>query len=494
MKNQVQLICYADRLGGTLRGLRQLLAGPLSGLFGGVHVLPFFHPIDGSDAGFDPIDHTQVDERLGGWEDVRGLAEDVEVMADVIVNHISSHSPQFLDYSAHGAHSRYDGLFLTLESVFPQGATEQDLLAIYRPRPGLPFTPMTLADGSRRILWTTFTSEQIDIDVSHPEGVRYLDDILRILASSGVKLIRLDAVGYAVKRAGASCFMMEETFAFIHDFAARARTHGLEVLVEIHSHHRLQIRIASQVDWVYDFALPPLVLHAFFSGTARHMKDWIAVRPANALTVLDTHDGIGVIDIGADSHDPQNLPGLVPDEGIDQLVRQIHASSRGESLRATGAAASNLDLYQVNCTFYDALGRDDLRYLLCRAIQFFLPGIPQVYYVGLLAGQGDMPLLARTGVGRDINRHHYTRGEIEEALGRPVVADLFALIRLRNWHPAFRGHFELLPSADTVLEMRWQHADALARLRVDLRTAAHELVFSPWEELPGFTVLTVRRN
>src|SRR6185369_7083520 len=240
MKNQVQLICYADRLGGTLRGLRQLLAGPLSGLFGGVHLLPFFHPIDGSDAGFDPIDHTQVDERLGGWDDVRALSADVEIMSDVIVNHISSHSPQFLDFSAHGDSSRYHGLFLTLDNVFPEGASERDLLAIYRPRPGLPFTPMTLADGSRRILWTTFTAEQLDIDVRHPEGRRYLDAILRILAANGVRLIRLDAVGYAVKKAGASCFMMPETFAFIREFAARAKALSLEVLVEIHSHHQLQ--------------------------------------------------------------------------------------------------------------------------------------------------------------------------------------------------------------------------------------------------------------
>jgi sucrose phosphorylase len=492
MKNNVQLVCYVDRLGGTLRGLRQLIAGPFAGLFGGVHILPFFHPIDGADAGFDPIDHQQVDERLGDWEDVRALAGEVEIVADVIVNHISSHSPQFLDYSAHGERSRYDGLFLTLESVFPDGASEADLLAIYRPRPGLPFTPLTQADGPRRLLWTTFTAEQLDIDVTHPEGKRYLDEILRIFATHGVKLIRLDAVGYAVKRAGSSCFMMEETFAFIREFAARAGSHGLEVLVEIHAHHQQQIRIASQVDWVYDFALPPLVLHAFFAGTARHLKDWIQVRPANALTVLDTHDGIGVIDIGADSQDPAAWPGLLPDAGIDQLVQRIHANCRGESQRATGAAASNLDLYQVNCTFHDALGRDDLRYLLSRAIQFFLPGIPQVYYVGLLAGANDMALLARTGVGRDINRHHYTRGEIEEALRRPVVADLLALIRLRNTHPAFQGSFELLPSADDKLDMCWRNDQAQVRLRVDLGTAAHELLFTNLDAAPQFRLLQTR--
>jgi sucrose phosphorylase len=494
MKNQVQLICYADRLGGTLRGLRQLLAGPLSNLFGGVHLLPFFHPIDGSDAGFDPIDHTEVDDRLGDWSDIRALAQDVEVMADVIVNHVSSHSPQFMDFSTHGSNSRYDGLFLTLDSVFPRGASERELLAIYRPRPGLPFTPLQLADGSRRILWTTFTSEQLDIDVGHPEGRRYLDGILRIFADNGVRLIRLDAVGYAIKRAGSSCFMMEETFAFIREFAARANALGLEVLVEIHSHHQLQLRVARQVDWVYDFALPPLVLHAFFNGTARHLKEWIAIRPTNSLTVLDTHDGIGVIDIGADAQDPAGLPGLVPNEGIDRLVRQIHANSGGDSLRATGAAASNLDLYQVNCTFFDALARDELRYLLSRAIQFFLPGIPQVYYVGLLAGPNDMALLTRSGVGRDINRHHYTRGEIEESLARPVVADLLSLIRLRNTHPAFHGSFELLASEADSLNMRWQGAGAEISMQVNLATGEHLIFASAAGELPRFRILQVRQG
>jgi sucrose phosphorylase len=478
MKNQVQLIAYADRLGGTLHGLRDLLRGPLSGLFGCVHLLPFFHPIDGSDAGFDPIDHTEVDQRLGSWEDVREIAREADVMADVIVNHISSHSPQFHDFSLKGARSAYNGMFLTFDGVFPSGASEKDLLAIYRPRPGLPFTATTLANGERRILWTTFTPEQIDIDVNHPQGMRYLENILRIFSANGIRMVRLDAVGYAIKKAGRSSFMMEETFDFIRRFSAQAKELGLEVLVEIHSYYQRQIEIARHVDWVYDFALPPLLLHAFFNRTAHHLKHWITVRPVNALTVLDTHDGIGVIDIGADSQDRVHHPGLVPEADLNRLVQQIHANSNGESLQATGSAAANLDLYQVNCTFHDALGRDDLKYLLCRAIQFFLPGVPQVYYVGLLAGGNDMQLLARTRVGRDINRHYYTRSEIDHALERPVVADLLRLIRLRNSHPAFNGNFTLGPAPDEALDLRWQSGTDFALLRVDLRSCAYRLEYS----------------
>ncbi len=468
-----------DRLGGGgLRELHALLRGPLADLFGGVHLLPFYLPIDGADAGFDPIDHTAVDPRLGGWDDVRALGTDIEVMADVIVNHVSSDSPQYRDFSARGRDSEFAGLFLTLEAVFPQGASEQDLLKIYRPRPGLPFTVATLANGERRILWTTFTAKQVDIDVDHPQGRAYLDGILRTLQAGGVRSIRLDAAGYAVKKAGGTCFMMPETFAFIDAFAARARGLGMEVLVEIHSHYRQQIAIASRVDRVYDFALPPLILHACQFRTARYLQEWIRIRPTNAVTVLDTHDGIGIVDIGPDPADREGHPGLVPAAELDLLVEGIHERSRGQSRKATGAAASNLDLYQVNCTFYDALGRDDGAYLLARAIQLFVPGVPQVYYVGLLAGENDMDLLARTGVGRDINRHFFRPEEVEEALREPVVRELLELIRLRNRHPAFDGRFELEASTEELLALRWTQGSARVALRVDFRTLRYEIIAS----------------
>jgi sucrose phosphorylase len=465
MKNQVQLIAYVDRLGGgDLADLAAMLRGPLAGLFGGVHLLPFFHRIDGADAGFDPIDHTRVDERLGNWDDIKALARDVDVMADVIVNHMSAESPQFRDFSARGTASPYAGLFLTKSAVFPQGASEADLRRIYRPRPGSPFTDVTLDNGEHCTLWTTFTPQQVDIDVNHPQGKAYLSGILDILSASDVRMIRLDAAGYAIKKAGTSCFMTPETFAFIGEFAQRAAQRGIEVLVEIHSYYRTQIEIAARVDWVYDFALPPLALHALTFGTSTPLKEWLAIRPANSLTVLDTHDGIGVIDIGADPADRTGRPGLVPPSDIDRLVETIHRNSHDQSRQATGAAASNLDLYQVNCTFYDALGRVDAAYLIARAVQFFLPGIPQVYYVGLLAGGNDMDLLARSGTGRDINRHYYSRAEVDAALERPVVKDLCTLIRLRNTHPAFGGTFRVLPSDAATLVLRWENGSDVATL------------------------------
>lgn len=468
MKNQAQLIAYVDRLsGGTFRDLQTLLGGALKGAFGGVHVLPFFHPIDGADAGFDPIDHTEVDRRLGGWDDVAALAADTDVMADVIVNHVSRRSPQFEDYDARGEDSPFAGMFLTYGRVFPNGARESDLLALYRPRPGLPFTTHRSAHGGEALLWTTFTSEQIDIDVHHPEGKRYLTKVLAQLHAAGIRAIRVDAVGYAVKKAGTNCFMIPETFGLIREFTAEAHALDIEVLVEIHSHYQEQIDIARQVDWVYDFALPPLVLHTLYTRNATRLKRWIEIRPTNAVTVLDTHDGIGVVDVDGERR-PHGAPGLLPPEDIEALVDTIHQRSRGESRQATGAAANNLDLYQVNCTFYDALGRSDSEYLIARAIQCFVPGIPQIYYVGLLAGGNDLDLLRRTGVGRDINRHYYTAGELRQQMMRPVVQALLALLRIRNTHPAFLGSFQPAPSAADRLVLKWTNGTEFAQLDVSL--------------------------
>ena len=225
------------------------------------------------------------------------------------------------------------------------------------------------------------------------------------------------------------------------------------MLVEIHSHYAQQFAMARHVDRVYDFALSPLVLHGLFTGDAGPLRRWLEIRPTNAVTVLDTHDGIGVHDVGRDVTDPRRA-GLLEEEQIDALVERIFDNTKGASRTTTGTAASNVDLYQVNSTYYDAVARDDRAYLLARLLQFFTPGIPQVYYVGLLAGENDMKLLASSGVGRDINRHRYPPAEVEATLERPVVQDLLALIRFRNAHPAFAGAWRCSSEGRSELSMR----------------------------------------
>uniref|UniRef100_Q0I0N7 Sucrose phosphorylase n=1 Tax=Shewanella sp. (strain MR-7) TaxID=60481 RepID=Q0I0N7_SHESR len=463
MKNQVQLITYVDRITGAgLKQLKALLDNELDGLFGGVHLLPFYYPIDGSDAGFDPIDHVQVDSRLGDWDDVKNIGEAFDIMADLIVNHMSAESPEFKDVLKHGKQSVYWDLFLTKDKVFPEGLSEQDQKAIYRPRPGSCFSTYTLADGSTEEFWTTFTRNQIDIDVNSAAGKDYLNRVLARFNHSKVNLIRLDAAGYAIKKPGTSCFMIEESFEFVDKLAKQANELGMTTLAEIHSHHMTQIDIAKRVDMVYDFALPPLILHTLFSQDCSALSHWLDMAPRNCITVLDTHDGIGIIDVGP----MDGLRGLLDEKQIDNLVETIHDNSKGESLQATGAAASNVDLYQINCTYYDALGQNDLDYLMARAIQFFAPGIPQVYYTGLLAIPNDMTLLNQTHVGRDINRPYLNREKVQQALQKPVVKALIQLIKLRNSSAAFNGRFSMAASGKT-LTLTWSAQNASASLSLD---------------------------
>ncbi|MCF2561416.1 sucrose phosphorylase [Bifidobacterium boum] len=462
MKNKVQLITYADRLGdGTIASMTDILRTRFNGVYEGVHILPFFTPYDGADAGFDPVDHTKVDPRLGTWDDIAELSKTHDIMVDTIVNHMSWESKQFQDVMKRGENSPYYPMFLTMSSVFPDGATEEDLAGIYRPRPGLPFTHYTWG-GKTRLVWTTFTPQQVDIDTDSKEGWDYLLSILDQLSRSHVSYIRLDAVGYGAKQAKTSCFMTPKTFDLIGRIKAEAESRGLETLIEVHSYYKKQVAIANKVDRVYDFAIPGLLLHALTTGKTEPIAHWVDVRPNNAVTVLDTHDGIGVIDIGSDQLD-RSLKGLVPDEEVDQLVETIHKNTHGESQAATGAAASNLDLYQVNSTYYSALGCNDQHYLAARAVQFFLPGVPQVYYVGALAGANDMELLHRTNVGRDINRHYYSVEEIDRNLERPVVKALNALCRLRNQLDAFDGEFTFGNEGDT-LTFSWKGETTAASL------------------------------
>ena len=326
MKNQIQLITYVDRIGcKNIKELNDLLNDELKGLFGGVHILPFFYPIDGEDAGFDPVNHKKVDPRLGDWNDVKKLSDSVDVMADLIVNHMSADSVEFKDFLEKGDASEFASLFLTFDTVFPDGAKEKDLLTIYRPRPGFPFTKFKLANGSQKLVWTTFTQKQIDIDVLSDGGSAYLETILELYEKAGVTMIRLDAAGYAIKKAGTSCFMIPETFEFIDKLTKKAQRHGIEVLVEIHSFYKTQIEIAKKVDYVYDFALPVLVLDTLFNQNSENLKNWLEIAPRNVITVLDTHDGIGIVDVASEGEEK----GLIPDTVLDNIVNKIHKNSEG---------------------------------------------------------------------------------------------------------------------------------------------------------------------
>ncbi len=469
MKNKVQLIVYASRFGTRgLQGLLSLLNSTFNTLFSLVHILPCYRYFDGVDTGFDPVDHMSIDTRLGGWEHIRNFQNyNIDVMMDMIVNHISAQSKEFKDF-LNGNHS---DLFLCLDSVFPKGALEKDLANLYRPRPGLPFSLYQDVKGKKHLVWTTFTSQQIDINVHSKKGKEYLHSILDMFEASKVKVIRMDAIGYAIKKAGTSCFMIDETFEFIHTLQEQAKKRNMEMLVEIHSHYKIQKAIAKYADYIYDFCLPPLILYALLKKDVQPLCKWIHEIPKNTISVLDTHDGIGIVDVGLYRDGDVTYDGLLDAIQIHDLVEEIHIQSCGESKKATGEAASNVDLYQVNCSFYSALGENDTLYILARLLQFFSPGIPQVYYMGLLAGKNDSDLLRKTNIGRNINRRYYTEEQIKEAVRQSVVKQLLGLIQFRNTHPAFNGTLHISCKRANMIALCWKEKGRVfAELTIDVHS------------------------
>ena len=457
------ILVYAERVGGNLGEIEKLLKGPLKD-FDGVHVLPFFHPYDGDDAGFDPIDHTIVDPRLGSWEDLRRISETHELTADLIVNHASNLSPEFLDWQARGEKSPYNGMFLTFDSVFPDGATEEDITSFYRPRQGFPFTAYEV-DGKRRLVWTTFMPSQVDIDINHQAGKDYLVRILEALKSGGVKVVRLDAVGYAVKTPGTDSFMTAETLEFVREITELIHNYDMRVLVEVHAHYTQQLEISPLVDLIYDFQTAPLLLHSFFTGTVDRLDNWFKLRPANCLSVLDTHDGFGVIDGG-----PINgREGLISQEEMSLIFDVAELNTSGHSKKASIVPQWFSLPHQINATLPNIV-KNDQAYIAMRAVQFFLPGEPQVYYVGLLNGMDDVELFSKTAQGRDVNRHHYTVEEINHALEHPVTKAIVALARLRK-HAAFEGEFSWKVTGSSSMSLDWAKGADKVSLKIDTKLA-----------------------
>jgi sucrose phosphorylase len=443
-------------------------------------VLPPF-PSSG-DRGFAPLTYLQIDPRFGNWADIRALAADHDVLLDLMVNHISRQSEPFRDFLAHGRRSAWADLFITLDKVWPEGKLpDDDVARIFLRKPDHPFSTVTIADtGEQETVWTSFGttdwSEQVDLDFRSPTTRGLVADWLAVFAEQGVRIVRLDAVGYVVKKAGTSCFMVEpEVWEVIDWLVATADRLGLVVLPEVHDVYTTHEKLVARGYWTYDFVLPGLVLKAFETGDAASLARHLAQAPERQFTTLDCHDGIPV---------RPDLDGILDHAEMSRLAALVMARGGNVNRILSDAHADGFDIHQLNCTYYSALGEDDDRYLAARAIQLFARGIPQVYYVGLLAGANDHDAVARTGEGRAINRHDYSVAEVVAALERPVVHSIIELIRLRATHPAFGGRLSVeMPDAASI-RMRWSSGDEACVLDVDvgtgsIRVATDERAMSP---------------
>jgi len=463
-QNKIMLITYADSLGENLTDLDEVLAKHFDAAVGGVHILPFFP--SSADRGFAPMRYDIVDPAYGTWDDVKKIGEKRYLMFDFMINHISRQSPYFQDFLAKKDDSEFADFFIRYKDFWPGGApTDEQVDLIYKRKPKAPSEVAHFADGTEEDVWCTFGSEQIDINIHSERAQRFFRETLTQMAQNNASIIRLDAFAYAAKKVGTNCFFVEpDTTELLQGMQEVLDPYGTMVLPEIHEHYTIQMQVAQKGYWIYDFALPVLTLHALYAGDSQYLAKWLQMSPKHQFTTLDTHDGLGIVDV----------KDLLPDEDVDFTKEKMFSEGANVKKVYNTEAYNNLDIYQVNTTYYSALGNDDDAYLLARAIQFFARGVPMVYYVGLLAGANDIELLEATKEGRNINRHYYTTDEIDREVERPVVRRLIELMELRNAHPAFDIEGELEVQADgPSLRIRRTSADGGAWAQLDADLAAH---------------------
>lgn len=470
IQNKTMLITYSDSLGNNLKDLYTNLEEHFGYAIGGVHLLPFF-PSTG-DRGFAPVDYDEVDPAFGDWEDVKRLDEKYYLMFDFMINHISRQSKYYKDYQEKHEASEFKDLFLNWDKFWPENRpTQADVDLIYKRKDRAPKQEIVFADGSVEQLWNTFGEEQIDLDVTKEVTMGFIRKTIQHLASNGCDLIRLDAFAYAVKKLDTNDFFVEpdiwDLLDKVRDIAAE---YGTELLPEIHEHYSIQFKIADHDYYVYDFALPMVTLYTLYSSRTERLAKWLKMSPMKQFTTLDTHDGIGVVDV----------KDILTDEEIDYASNELYKVGANVKRKYSSAEYNNLDIYQINSTYYSALGDDDVKYFLARLIQAFAPGIPQVYYVGLLAGKNDLELLEETKEGRNINRHYYSNEEIAEEVQRPVVKALLNLFSFRNRSAAFdlEGTIdvETPPAHSIVIKRQNKDKSVTAVAEIDLQNQTYRVL------------------
>ena len=466
LQNKIMLITYADSMGKNLKELHEVLNKYYKDAISGVHILPFFP--SSADRGFAPMCYDKVDETFGDFSDIEEMGREYYLMFDFMVNHISAQSEYFQDFLKNKENSLYKDMFIRYKEFWKNGEpTQEQIDKIYKRKPRAPYIEAEFADGSKEKIWCTFCTEQIDLDVTKEKTREFIRNTLKEMCCHGASVIRLDAFAYALKKADTSCFFIEpDIWELLYEIENIVKEEGAEILPEIHEHYTIPMKIADKGFWIYDFALPVLTLHALYNHTGKYLKNWMEMCPMKQFTTLDTHDGIGIVDV----------KDLLPDEEIEIVKEQLYKQGANVKKIYSSEAYNNLDIYQVNTTYYSALGNNDDAYLLARAIQFFAPGIPQVYYVGMLVGSNDIELMEHTKNGRDINRHYYSKEEIEDEQDRTVVQKLKELMILRNTHPAFSldGTIEIQIDGDRLIITRKYGSDSIT-LKSNLTTYRFEI-------------------
>jgi sucrose phosphorylase len=317
---------------------------------------------------------------------------------------------------------------------------------------------------------------QMDLNAQSQEVWDFYEDTLRKLGHHGGRLVRLDAFAYLHKEPGeANFFNKPGTWGYLARLKRIADKYGLILLPEIHSEYgsRLHEEVAGEGFPIYDFFFPGLVIDALDRGTSAPLLRWIReIRARNILTInmLGCHDGIPVLDLRGKQVDGVYNEGLLPDDVIDAVIDNI-MDRGGRVKNLYGPDGKKISYYQINATFFSALGEDERKLRLARAIQMFMPGVPQVWYLDLFAGKNDYEAADKGGAAghKEINRTTLAMSDIDQSLSRIVVRDQLELMRLRNRSPAFQGELEIHDTDDHRLHLTWSRGTCVATLNADLR-------------------------
>ncbi len=417
--------------------LRDFLHRYLKGVVNGVHILPFF-PYT-SDDGFAVTDYRAVNPQLGDWEDITRIGNEFLLMSDLVLNHVSSQSKWFNAYRQ--GHAPYDRFFF-------EASPGDDLSMVVRPRTQPLLRAVETANGPRHV-WCTFSHDQVDLDFTNPAVLAEFLSIIRLHIENGVRILRLDAVAFVWKEIGTNCIHLPRTHAIVRlmrlfaDFA----TEPLILLTETNvpkAENLSYFGNRNEAHAVYNFPLPPLILHAMLSGTAKHLNQCQgAMPPAQMgcayLNFTASHDGIGM----------RPAEGILTTDQVDQVIGKVRDFGGRVSMRALPDGTQSP--YELNITWFEAMkgtftGEDNLqfdRFIASQTIVMALEGIPAFYIHALLATPNDHEGVEKSGHNRAINRHRWEYARLQSLLDDPetiqarVLAELSRRIALRRKQTGF---------------------------------------------------------
>lgn len=461
-EKDIVLITYADQFSApgekALPVFTRFYNEWLSRSFSHVHLLPFY-PWS-SDDGFSVIDYHEVAPETGSWRDVAELKKSASLMFDFVCNHMSAKSQWFENYI--NQTPGYEDFFISVDP-------ETDLSAVTRPRALPLLTPFTLHDGSVRHLWTTFSEDQIDLNFASPEVLIAMVDVLLHYLMEGARYIRLDAVGFMWKIPGTNCIHLEQTHRLIQLFRAITDrvAPGTVLITETNVPHKDNISYfgdgENEAQMVYQFSLPPLVLHAVHCQDVRAFCQWASSLKLPSMKTtwfnfLASHDGIGL----------NPLRGILPESEILSLVEKLQ--QEGALVNWKNNPDGTRSPYEINVTYLDALSAKEsedneriARFILAHAVLLSFPGVPAVYIQSILGSRNDYDGVERLGYNRAINRKKYRAGEIDaelednKSLRHSIYHRLTQLIAVRRTEKAFH------PDSQTIFETSGTHVLKIIR-------------------------------